>query len=415
MQQKSKSAYWKKLKLDMAVNGTVAKTYMNIWKILNNDPEIEGKIRLNTVDERIHAYLDLPWNTSMKVADDDGTDFFTKYDKAQLYTYIADHIGYCSKEFLDNAIKDIAAKKYYDPRKEYFDNLKWDNVPRLERLFVDYLGAEDDDYTRYLTKLVFVGGVARTYKPGIKFDIVPVLVGEQGIGKSLLTSKMAVRNDWYSNDIAVIDKSAHEKVIGKLIVDLSELSAMSKNPERLKDFVSSTVDVLRCAYEADVGTYARKCIFIASTDKEKFLNDMAGERRWFPVKCSADRKKKDVSTLARDEIDELWAEAKIYYETGMSLEFPASLIPAAEKLRRSYSEIEEEADRIREYIKSHNCDRICAYEILEKCFFANISQKGIGDRVKHINSILKNKLGLEPSTLNFGKYGRMRGFKVNQS
>lgn len=400
------AAYCKKIKLDVAENGIAKRTLRNIVKVLNTDPQLKEKIHLNLLDGRIHIDTDMPWTIPLSRIDADNTVCFSEYDASQLCVYIDEHMGWCNEKSLDTACKAVATDNAYDSRIEYFNSLKWDGVLRLETLFVDYLGAEDSEYTRYLTKLIFVGGVARTYKPGTKFDIVPVLT--QGIGKSLLTSKMSIRPDWYANDIASIERNSHEKVLGKLIVDLSELSAMSRDPERLKDFVSSTEDVMRKAYGRYVESYLRRCIFIASTDKDKYLNDLAGDRRWFPVKCSKN-KTKDASTLTNDEVAQLCAEAKYYYDSGMSLEFPASLIPEVEKLRKEYSEIEDDVEQIKNYIISTGCDRICAEEILEKCLHMSITPANI----RRVNSILKNKLKLEPATLDFGEYGRhKRGFRI---
>lgn len=402
------TAYYKKMKLLTNADGTIKKSVQNIYRVLRDDPALKQKIRLNNLDGRIHISADVPWDIPSTRIDADGTAFFSEFDEARLYLYIDEHIGWCNEEKLSKAYKSIAAQKSYNPRIDYFNSLEWDGIPRLETLFIDYLGATDDAYTRTVTKLVFTAAVARTFQPGIKFDIVPVLTGPQGIGKSLLSQKMSVRPEWYANDISVIDKNTHEKVIGKLIVDLSELSAMKKHPDELKDFVSSTDDVLRRAYGRNVETYPRSCIFIASTDKDKYLNDLAGDRRWFPIKCS-NKKKKDASSLTADEVGRIWAEAVKYYNDGLSLEFPEDLKEAAAKIRSEYSEVEEEIQQIKDYIAGIKSDRICSEEILENCLHMPINPAN----KRRVNAILKNKLKLEPATLDFGKYGNhLRGFRI---
>ena len=183
---------------------------------------------------------------------------------------------------------------------------------------------------------------------------------------------------------------------------------MKKQPDELKDFVSSTEDVLRRAYGRNVETYHRSCIFIASTDKDKYLNDLAGDRRWFPIKCS-NKKTKDASSLTADEVDRIWAEAVKYYNDGLSLEFPEALKEAAAKIRSEYSEVEEEIRQIKDYIAGIKSDRICSEEILEKCLHMPINPAN----KRRVNSILKNKLELEHATLDFGKYGNhLRGFRI---
>lgn len=404
----NQKAYFKKMKLLTNADGTIKKCHQNIVRLLRNDPALMNKIRLNNLDGRIHISADVPWDIPSTRVDADGTAFFSEFDEARLCVYIDEHIGWCNEKMLNTVFKSTAAQKSYNPRIDYFNSLEWDGIPRLETLFIDYLGAADDTYTRTVTKLVFTAAVARTYHPGIKFDIVPVLTGPQGIGKSLLSQIMSVRPEWYANDISVIDKNTHEKVIGKLIVDLSELSAMKKHPDELKDFVSSTADVLRRAYGRNVENYPRSCIFIASTDKDKYLNDLAGDRRWFPIKCS-NQKKKDASSLTADEVGRIWAEAVKYYNDGLSLEFPEALKEAAAKIRSEYSEVEEEIQQIKDYIAGIKSDRICSEEILEKCLHMPINPAN----KRRVNSILKNKLELEPAILDFGIYGHhLRGFRI---
>ena len=404
----NKTAYCKRMKLLTNTDGTIKKCVQNIVRLLRNDPVLMDKIRLNDLDGRIHISADVPWLIPSNRIDADGTAFFSDFDEARLRVYIDEHIGWCNDNMLSTAFKAVAADNSYNPRIEYFEELVWDSVPRLETLFIDYLGAPDDTYTRTVTKLVFTAAVARTYHPGIKFDIGPVLTGPQGIGKSLLSQIMSVRPEWYANDISVIDRNTHEKIIGKLIVDLSELSAMNRHPEELKDFVSSTVDVLRRAYGRNVETYPRSCIFIASSDKDQYLNDTAGDRRWFPIKCST-RKKKDASTLTSKEVDRIWAEAVKYYKDGTSLEFPETLKEDAAKIRSEYSEVEEELGQIKDYIAGKRSDRICSEELLENCLHMPINPAN----KRRVNSILKNTLELEPAILDFGKYGHhLRGFRI---
>ena len=161
-------------------------------------------------------------------------------------------------------------------------------------------------------------------------------------------------------------------------------------------------------YGRNVETYHRSCIFIASTDKDKYLNDLAGDRRWFPIKCS-NKKTKDASSLTADEVDRIWAEAVKYYNDGLSLEFPEALKEAAAKIRSEYSEVEEEIQQIKDYIAGIKSDRICSEEILEKCLHMPINPAN----KRRVNSILKNKLELEPAILDFGIYGHhLRGFRI---
>ncbi|MFG5501969.1 VapE domain-containing protein, partial [Enterococcus faecalis] len=84
-----------------------------------------------------------------------------------------------------------ANARHHHPVKKFIEAEKWDGIKRVERIFIDYLGVEDTEYTREVTKKWFTGAVARIYRPGVKFEIVPILSGAQGIGKSTLINKLA--------------------------------------------------------------------------------------------------------------------------------------------------------------------------------------------------------------------------------
>ena len=65
--------------------------------------------------------------------------------------------------------------------KQYLQGLSWDGKKRLDSLLIDYLGAEDNIYTRVVMKKALCAAVARAIIGGVKFDYMPILVGAQGI------------------------------------------------------------------------------------------------------------------------------------------------------------------------------------------------------------------------------------------
>jgi predicted P-loop ATPase len=129
-------------------------------------------------------------------------------------------------KFKDALLAVISAERVYHPIKEYFDTLSWDGEERIDRLLVDYLGAEDNAYTRAVTRKTLCAAVARVYEPGVKFDSILVLNGPQGIGKSTFFAKLG--REWYSDSLTISDmrdKTAAEKLQGYWILELGELAA----------------------------------------------------------------------------------------------------------------------------------------------------------------------------------------------
>src|SRR5699024_5595864 len=101
---------------------------------------------------------------------------------------------------------------------------------RVERLFIDYLGAEDNEYTRSVTRKTLVAAVARIFRPGIKFDYMLTLIGKQGIGKSTIISKLG--KDWFTDSFSfqMLDKGnkAYEQLQGAWLVEAGELTGLRK-------------------------------------------------------------------------------------------------------------------------------------------------------------------------------------------
>ena len=121
-------------------------------------------------------------------------------------------------------------KETRHPIREYLNSLpKWDGVERLDRILIDYLGAEDSEYVRAVTRKTLVAAVARVMEPGIKFDYMLVLNGPQGIGKSTLFNRLG--GEWFSDSLSIADmrdKTAAEKLQGYWIVELGSWPELKK-------------------------------------------------------------------------------------------------------------------------------------------------------------------------------------------
>ncbi|MFR0911808.1 MAG: VapE domain-containing protein [Evtepia gabavorous] len=52
---------------------------------------------------------------------------------------------------IDRALSLHTTQHAFNEVQDYLQSLKWDGVPRLDTLFIDYLGAEDSPYTRAVT------------------------------------------------------------------------------------------------------------------------------------------------------------------------------------------------------------------------------------------------------------------------
>ena len=93
----------------------------------------------------------------------------------------------------------------YHPIRDYLSSLVWDGKERIRFCLRHFLGADADDYTYEALKLFLVGAISRAFQPGCKFEIMLCLVGGQGAGKSTFFRLLAVRDEWFSDDLRKLD------------------------------------------------------------------------------------------------------------------------------------------------------------------------------------------------------------------
>ena len=140
---------------------------------------------------------------------------------------------------INDALAIVQEKHRFHPIRDYLDSLSWDGLPRLDTLLIDYLGAEDTEYVRTVTRKAFTAAVARIYQPGGKFDYMIVLVGPQGIGKSLILKLLGQR--WFSDSLTTVQgKEAYEQLQGAWLVEMAELSATKKAEVRQSSCLSQS-------------------------------------------------------------------------------------------------------------------------------------------------------------------------------
>jgi len=195
---------------------------------------------------------------------------------------------------------------------DYLNQISWDGVPRLDTWLVAYIGTEDTEYTQAVGPRWMISGVARIYEPGCKADCVLVLEGPQGILKS--SAFAAIGGAWYTNDVAALGTTAaQEQILGNWIVELDELEAVTRARDvvAVKAFVSRSIDKFRLPYGHRSHAHPRQCIFGGTTNRETWMRDETGGRRWWPVRSGLI----DIDALRQDR-DQLWAEARDRYLTG---------------------------------------------------------------------------------------------------
>ena len=225
-----------------------------------------------------------------------------------------------------DGVSTLALKNPFNPVRDYLLNLKWDGVPRLANLFRDYFEADDTALNRFAGQMLLVAGVRRILSPGVKYDIMVVIEGPQGSGKSTALRVLA-SNDFFSDQsiLSRDDKTQMEAVEGIWIFEVAELDGMNRTEtSRIKAFITRQVDRARRAYAHFAESWPRQVIFVGTTNERFYLKDTTGNRRFLPIKTDAI----DVTALAADR-DQLWAEAVHLEAQGFPIHVPDELLAEA--------------------------------------------------------------------------------------
>ena len=113
-------------------NGEIQRTIQNCITILQNDHVLADAIRLNLLSERIDIVKPVGWPRSGKTLND---------------------------------------------------------TERIPHVLHHFLGAAEDEYTCEAMKIFLLGAIKRVFQPGCKFETMLCLVGGQGCGSPVATSK----------------------------------------------------------------------------------------------------------------------------------------------------------------------------------------------------------------------------------
>lgn len=316
----------------------------NIKLIMQNDRYMKN-IVFNQLADGMEIKGEVPWSHPGK--------FWRDADDAQLICYVDDNYGTFSARNYDIAVTKAVDDRSYHPIREYFEALPpWDGVPRVDTLFIDYLGATDNAYTRAVSRKVLCAAYRRIKEPGIKFDYMPVLNGAQGIGKSTFIAKLGM--DWFSDSFTLSDmndKTAAEKLQGYWIIEIGELAGMKKaDLDKVKAFVSRVDDKYRASFGRRVTSHPRQCVFFGTTNSENgYLRDITGNRRYWNIKVTGDSKYKPWQ-MTSEVVQQIWAETIVLAEAGEKLYLPPDLEEYAKQEQREAMEQDDREGIVVEYL-----------------------------------------------------------------
>lgn len=420
--------------LDVNAKGEFENSANNLNIIFQKDQRLKQVFRLNAFDNKRYITRSMPWRKVPVMEPVRDVDY------SGVRNYIECVYGIVSSQKVDDAMAIAVEQNRFHPIQDYLKNLKWDGQQRIDTLLIDYFGAEDNLYTRATIRKMLCAAVTRVFKPGEKFDTALILVGPQETYKSTFLKKLG--KSWFSDTFNTVQgKEAYEQLQGAWIIEMAELSGLKKaEVETIKHFITKTEDQFRPAYARTVESYKRQCVFFGTTNKDDFLRDPTGNRRFLPIDVRTEFIKKSVAEdLTENEVDQIWAEAYSLYLRGEPLYMTGQEDKIAKIEQRKHSESDERRGIIEEYLnkefpdnwesmdlfdrrkwledplaKKGTCKKqfVCTAEIWCECLG---NDKAAMDRYKtrEIAEILRGIPDWEfvMSTKNFSIYGKQKYYK----
>ena len=417
-------------------------TLSNIILILRNDKELKFKIFKDIFASRILVRDGVPWDRKFETPD----RIWTDTDDAGLRWYLESNYGITSINKIIDGVNLIAEENAENKVATRLQSTQWDGEKRLETLFIDYLGCEDNVYTREVSEKSLVAAVRRAIYGGIKWDNMPILIGPQGVGKSTFLKILGM--EWYNDSLVNVEgKDACELIQGSWILEMGELSSLRKSEMNLvKNFLSRTDDIFRASYGRRAQKYPRRCAFFGTANDTNFLRDETGNRRFWPIDCFIHRPKKSIFDDLKDELEQIWAEAcELAKDKTYNLVLSKEALELAVKEQELHLEDNVYKGIILDYLdkkipKNWNTmdlfarrtylneyetmslqydekdlalrDKVCAAEIWEEALKMDIRYLKKSDSIE-INKILSALFRWEKikQSSRFGKYGVQKGFR----
>ena len=330
---------------------------VNIEIILERDPILKGTFRFNEFTTEIDVVKP---NSKLMFKTGQLVDAYVD----QIASYIEDNADYgvlFDNKKIRSAITVVAMRHRYNPVLDYFNEAykNWDHQHRLDYIMGDYLGVEETTVAQLITKLFFVGAVAKAHNPKTKFDFVLDLVGGQGAGKTTFLQKIAPLG-YYTDQFSTFDNKDDYAVMRRaLIINDDEMTATNNASfEILKKFITLQEFEYRKPYGHQAERFDKNFVMARTTNELYYLKDKTGERRFLPLHVSKARQKHHpVTDLTDKYVKQCWGEAMQLYKDGFSFALTNEQEEELDEHRQSFMYTDELEDKIDEALNNQFRDK----------------------------------------------------------
>jgi predicted P-loop ATPase len=209
------------------------------------------------------------------------------------------------------AVLLVAEQHKMDTARIWLEGLRWDGVERVDTFCPRYFGTVDSPYERMAGLYLWTALAGRVMAPGCQADMVPVLIGKQGCGKSSGVQALVPAPDHYVElRLDEPDDAIARKTRGVLVAEFAEMRGLrAADVDRVKAFITRRHEKWVPKYREFATNYPRRFLIVGTTNDEEFLPSDTEHRRWLPLHTSG----VDVPAIRADK-EQLWAEALVRWD-----------------------------------------------------------------------------------------------------
>ena len=247
------------------------------------------------------------------------------------------------------------------------------------------------------------------------------LGGGQGAGKSTFFRLLAVKDEWFSDDLRKLDDdNVYRKLQGHWIIEMSEMiaTANAKSIEEIKSFLSRQKEVYKIPYETHPEDRLRQCVFGGTSNALDFLPlDRSGNRRFLPVMVYPEQAEVhilDDEAASRAYMEQLWAEAMTIYRSGdFKLSFSPEMVRYLKEHQRDFMPEDTKAGMIQAYLDRYTGSIVCSKQLFREALNHPFDEPKQWE-IREVNDIMNHCVTGWHYFSNprmFPEYGRQKGWE----
>ena len=404
-----------KATLETTEKGGVRQSIRNCLTVFQRDPVLAGAIAYNILTDRKDIIKPIGFHRESTAL----TDTDMKY----LLLYLEETYGLTSEKKITAALSIVANENCYHPIQDVLNSLVWDGTPRIRSCLHHFLGADESDYVEEMLKHFLLGAIRRVFRPGSKYEEMLCLVGGQGAGKSTFFRLLAIRDEWFSDDLKKLDDDrVFQKLQGHWIIEMSEMLATSsaKSIEEIRSFISRQKETYRTPYESQPKDRLRQCVFGGSSNTLDFLPlDRAGNWRFLPIMIYSENAEVHIledEDASRAYLLQVWAEAMTIYRSGQySMKFSKSIQRQLVEVQKDFMPEDTEAGQIQGFLEHYTGNMVCSKQLFKEALGHTFDQPKRW-QLHNINEIMNTVVtGWKPfsNPRMFAGYGRQKGWECD--